>query len=42
MVVPISTVPLSGSSRPVITFIRVDLPTPLGPMMPMRSSGAKA
>ena len=37
ILVPRSMVPLSGVSRPSSRLSRVDLPQPLGPMMPMRS-----
>ena len=35
---PQSMVPLSGKSLPAIKFSRVDLPAPLRPTMPTRSS----
>lgn len=35
---PVSTAPASGASSPASRLRRVDLPLPLAPTMPMRSS----
>src|SRR3546814_6308834 len=37
-----STLPSSGSMRPIMAFIKVDLPAPLRPISPTRDRGGRA